>query len=288
MYKDPVVSLDLKSHPLVLQLRSQGLYCPAGDFYLDPHEPVPIAVVTHGHADHACEGSGQVYATPETVDIMTRRMPNPGQLNPLPYGQLQTIGAAQISLHPAGHVFGSSQVRVETEDGIWVLSGDYKRLGDPTCPAFEPVDCDVFITESTFGLPVYDFEPGEVIAKQIVRWWDTNIAAGRPSIIFAYSFGKAQRIMAELYRLVDRPIHIHGSAIACTEAYREAGINLPETVFVGDLPKGTNFSGELIIAPPNAHGTAWMKRFPKASSGFASGWMQVRGIRRRGDLTLAL
>ena len=185
-----------------------------------------------------------------------------------------------VSLHPAGHVRGSAQVRVQHQDVVWVATGDFKRAADPTCRPFEVVACDVLITEATFSLPVYRWVPGRETAEQIYRWWQS--APGVPSLLFCYAFGKTQRVLAELGRLTDRTVLLHGAAAPLTEVYRESGVPMVPTKKLSDYPVDKDLAGELIIAPPSAHRSRWMRRFKNPQTAFASGWMQLRGTRRRG------
>ena len=184
-----------------------------------------------------------------------------------------------MSFHPAGHILGSSQVRIEYKDQVWVASGDYKRTPDPSCDAFEVVPCDTFISEATFALPVYQWDKGEVTAQKIYNWWQGD--QDRPSLIFCYALGKAQRILAELTRFTDRTVYLHGAMESLTQIYRDAGIKMLPTASVQDFKKGHSFKGDLILAPPSAHRSPWMKRFKEPQTAFASGWMAVRGTRRR-------
>jgi putative mRNA 3-end processing factor len=184
-----------------------------------------------------------------------------------------------VSLHPAGHVLGSAQVRVGDGQRTWVVTGDYKRAPDPTCAPFERVPCDVLVTEATFALPIYRWPAPEIVAGEVLAWWEACRAEGVPAVLFAYALGKAQRLLGELARLTDRPVWTHGAVEGITAAYRAEGIPLLPTLPVGEERR--SFAGELILAPPSAGGSPWMKRFPGAQTGFASGWMQVRGARRR-------
>ncbi len=195
------------------------------------------------------------------------------------YGERLELGDTLVSFHPTGHVLGSAQVRVERGEDVWVVSGDYKRDPDPTCAGFEVVPCTTFITEATFGLPVYAWEAPAVTAQKIFEWWTGD--PERPSLLFCYAFGKAQRVLAELTRFTDRPVYLHGAVARLTELYREQGVEMLPNKNVTDEEKGFDFSGELIIAPPSAHRSPWMKRFKLPQTAFASGWMQVRGNRRR-------
>ena len=268
----------------VLRETAQGLYCPAGDFFVDPWEPVSRAVITHAHGDHARPGSRAYLATPGTRALLRRRLGADVTIEAVDYGRPMRLGDVTISLHPAGHVLGSAQVRIEGAEGVWVVAGDYKRAADPTCAPFEPVSCDTFITESTFGLPIYRWDPTEAIVRDILAWWDGNRDAGRASVIFCYTLGKAQRLVAELARVSDRPIHAHGMMMGMMEAYREAGVDLPEIKLVieaGGRSRRPSFAGELVLAPLWARGTPWMRRLGTISDGFASGLMRVRGVRRQ-------
>lgn len=265
----------------VLKLRPEGLYCPAGDFYVDPWRPVATAVITHAHADHARTGMGHYHTQTDNLALIRLRL---GELpgSAYAYGERFRLGDATVSLHPAGHVLGSAQVRVEVEGQVWVVSGDYKRAPDPTCPPFEPVRCDTFITEATFALPCYRWAATEVLIDDVLAWWDACARAGHPAVLLGYAFGKAQRLLAELARHVpDRPAYIHGALTGLVEHYRNLGITMLPTLPVAEQPKARAYAGELILAPPSAAGSPWLTRFRGASLAFASGWMQLRGNRRR-------
>ncbi len=237
-----------------------------------------MALITHAHADHARPGSRRYVATHASLPILRARLGDV-DITGVEYGGRLELGETIVSFHPAGHVLGSAQIRVEQGDDVWVVSGDYKRDSDPTCAPFEVVPCTTFITEATFGLPVYTWEPPETTAKSIFEWWTQD--PERPSLLFCYAFGKAQRVLAELTRFTDRPVYLHGAVARLTELYREQGIEMLPTKNVTDEEKGFDFSGELVVAPPSAHRSPWMKRFKLPQTGFASGWMQVRGNRRR-------
>ncbi len=265
----------------LIVLRPEGLYCPPGNFYIDPWRPVERAIITHAHADHARLGHAK-YLTAETgIGVLRSRLPGIDAQG-LAYGAHLVIEGVDVSLHPAGHVLGSAQVRVEHGGRVWVASGDYKVEPDPTCARFEPVRCDTFITESTFGLPIYRWDPAAEIFGGIDAWWRHNAAQGRASVLFCYSFGKAQRVLAGVDRAIG-PIFCHGAVEPLNRAYREAGVDLPATRFVGDIAARdkAEFKGALIVAPPSAAGSTWMRRFGDYSDAFASGWMRVRGSRRR-------
>jgi putative mRNA 3-end processing factor len=261
-------------------LRREGLYCPAGDFHIDPWHPVARAVITHGHGDHARVGMGEYHVAAAGLPILRWRL-GEQRYSAYEYGEPFRLGAATVSLHPAGHVLGSAQVRIEVDGEVWVASGDYKRQFDPTCAPFEVVPCDVFITESTFGLPVYRWPHTPDVARGIVEWREECAARGEAAVLLCYALGKAQRLLAELAAFTDRPALLHGAVAAGVEVYRQAGVAMLDTRPVSETAKGAEFAGELIIAPPSAAGSAWMRRFRRAQTGFASGWMRVRGNRRR-------
>ncbi|HEY1381668.1 MAG TPA: ligase-associated DNA damage response exonuclease [Gemmataceae bacterium] len=256
-----------------------GLYCPAGDFHIDPWRPVPRAVVTHGHADHCRPGCGHYLVAAAGTPVYRARLGPDADLRPLPYGEPVTVNGVRVSLHPAGHILGSAQVRLELGGKVWVVSGDFKTNPDPTCAAFEPVRCHVFITESTFGLPIYRWPaPGDVFAD-VNAWWRANKEAGKASLLYGYALGKAQRLLAGVDPAIG-PIYLHGAVDKLTAAYREAGVALPPTKYA-EAVRGFDWSGSLIVAPPSAHQTPWTRKFGTVSTGFASGWMTIRGTRRR-------
>jgi putative mRNA 3-end processing factor len=253
----------------------QGLYCPDGRFHLDPVLPVERAVLTHAHGDHARAGSTTYLCTPETAALLRRRLAG-AQVESLPYGERRRIGDVTLSLHPAGHMLGSAQVRLEGRGGVWVLSGDYKREPDPTCPPFEPLRCDVFVSEATYALPLFRWDDPAGVVRDIVAWWETN--RRKTSILFCYALGKAQRLLAEIVRITDRPVWVHGMVEPFAEVYREQGVRLAQTRHVGDE---RGLAGELVLAPITARGTPWMKRFRSLEQGFTSGILRIRGTRRR-------
>ena len=263
-------------------LRPEGLYCPPGDFFIDPWRPVERAVITHAHGDHARAGSAHYLASEASRDVLALRLPGI-RLDTLAYGERITHGGVVVSLHPAGHVLGSAQVRIDHRGIVWVVSGDYKLAPDPTCAPFEPIRCATFVTESTFGLPVYRWrEPADVMGD-IASWWRRNADAGRTSILFCYAFGKAQRIacaLAAAGSLDIGPLACHGAMLALCAAYRASGVRLPDVRHASGLERDALRSA-LVLAPPSAAGTPWLRRFGDASDGFASGWMQIRGARRR-------
>lgn len=262
----------------VLSFTDRGIYCAAGDFHIDPWRPVPSALVTHGHSDHARWGMGRYLATDQALPVIRKRL---GDIKAegIAYGEARRIGSATVSFHPAGHVPGSAQIRVTVGGETWVVSGDYKTEPDGLAEAFEPVPCHVFISECTFGLPVFRWEPQPKVMERIAAWWAANAAAGKTSILGAYSFGKAQRLLAGLPPL--GPILTHGAVEEMTAVLRGQGYALPPTIRVTPEISGATHPGALAIAPPSALGSAWSARLGPAEEAFVSGWMAVRGIRRR-------
>jgi putative mRNA 3-end processing factor len=265
--------------------RPEGLYCPVGDFYIDPWRPVDHAVITHAHGDHARPGSRKYLAAAAGEAVLRTRL-GAVALQTAQYGEPIVHGGVRISFHPAGHVLGSAQVRLEHGGHVWVASGDYKTEDDGISTAFEPVRCHTFITESTFGLPIYRWQAQAEIMAQINAWWRENAAAGRPSIVYCYAFGKAQRVLSGLDASIG-PIVTHGAVAVLNDAYRRAGVALPVTQMAGDAGAPGSAAARsalkqaIVLAPPSAANSPWLKRFPEAVDAFASGWMQLRGTRRR-------
>lgn len=256
-----------------------GLYCEAGNFHIDPWRSVDTALITHAHADHARSGSSHYIATAVSQGVLRKRLGSGIDLQGVAYGEKLKLGDTWVSFHSAGHVLGSAQVRIEHNDEVWVISGDYKRCDDPTCEPFEVVPCDVFISEATFGLPIYNWDRGEDTCRRIYDWWQSDLE--RASILFCYAFGKAQRVLSELRKFTDRPVYVHGAIQTLNDIYRDAGVLLLETLSTSDMPRQHSYSGELILSPPSGHRSSWMKRFARPQTAFASGWMAVRGARRR-------
>lgn len=238
------------------------------------------AVITHGHGDHLRHGSARYILARPGAAIAGHRLGSGHDIAAVDYGSPLRLAATTVSLHPAGHILGSAQVRIEHAGVIWVVSGDYKRQPDPTCAAFELVPCDVFISEATFALPVYRWPCTAQVVGEIVRWWHSNRERGMASVLFCYALGKAQRVLAELRAFTDESVYVHGAVESLTGIYRRAGIDMLPTLSATTERK-VDYRGALIIAPPSAAGTPWMRRFGEHSSGFCSGWMRVRGDRRR-------
>jgi putative mRNA 3-end processing factor len=266
--------------PPLLQVSAAGLYCPAGDFYIDPIAPVEYAIITHGHADHARTGHQHYLSSAAGVPILTSRLGVSIDVQGVNYGETITRNGVRISLHPSGHILGAAQVRLEQADRVWVVTGDFKRQADPTCLPFEPLRCHCLIMESTFGLPIFRW-PERGLDK-INRWWAQNRGNNKTSLLFAYSLGKAQRILAGLESIA--PIYLHGAVATVNRVYARAGIVLPAASSVSGVSDPRHFGGALVVAPPSADHSPWTRRFKRAERAFASGWMQIRGNRRRRNL----
>ena len=262
----------------LLTVTKSGIYCPDGGFYIDPARAVDRALVTHGHSDHASRGHGAYLTSFAALPVIRHRL---GRIEAegLAFGEKRQIGGVTVSFHPAGHVPGSAQIRVERGGEVWVVSGDYKVEPDGLCEAFEPVACHIFITECTFGLPIFRWQPQPLVMAEIAAWWQGNAAAGKTSILAAYSFGKAQRLMAGLAGM--GPILTHPAVEAVTKVLREQGYALPDTVEVTDAVTAHTHPGALIIAPPNGLTSGWAARFAPLETAFASGWMAL-AARRKG------
>lgn len=259
---------------------AEGLYCPAAQAWIDPHRPVTRALITHAHADHARPGCDEYWATTSSAGILRQRLGQSINLRTLNYKQQQQIGNAVVSFHSAGHVLGSAQIRLEVNGEVWVVTGDYKRCPDPSCEPFDPVPCDVLITEATFALPIYRWSDGATLAHSIKEWWQGD--RSRPSLLFCYAFGKAQRVMAELAAIgIDDEVLLHGAVETITRHYRDLSVPMVPSRPVSELPRKESLAGRLVLAPPSAHRSSWMRRFPAPQTAFASGWMAVRGARRR-------
>ena len=263
----------------LLTFTPEGIYCAAGDFHIDPWLPVPLALITHGHADHSRLGMGAYMATTSAAPVMRHRL-GEIKMDTVAYGDVTSINGVDVSFHPAGHVPGSAQIRVAHKGDVWVASGDYKTVDDGLSEPFEPVRCNAFITESTFGLPVFNWTPQDILADQINDWWARNAADGVFSLLSCYALGKAQRLL----RAVDpsiAPILTHAAIENTNRIMRGQGIALPDTTLVTPDLDLKAHKGALVLATPSALKSTWARRFKPASSAFASGWMALRGVRRR-------
>ncbi len=263
-----------RSVPL-LEVDANGLYCAAGDFYIDPWGPVERAVLTHAHAAARHSPAKNYLAVRPGVALLPDLA-----VQAVQYGEVVTMGSARISLHPAGHILGSAQVRIEQRGEVWVVSGHYKLAPDATCAPFEPLRCHVFVTEATYGLPIFRWRAASEMRDAILAWWRANQEAGRASLLFAHPVGKAQRFLS-LLESPAGPVYCHEAVEAVNAVYRQHGVALPPTALAnggGDWPRA------LILAPPSARGTPWARPFGQASTALASGWMRIRGTRRRRSL----
>lgn len=265
---------------MLIEFTDKGLCCPQGKFYIDPWKPVDRAVITHAHSDHAYPGHKHYLCHHHTKPILQLRLGD-NSYETVGWNEPVTINGVKVSLHPAGHIIGSSQVRVEYQGEVWVVSGDYKTENDGISGQFEPIRCNTFITESTFGLPIYRWKPQEEIYNNIREWIRHNKQLGKTSVLIAYSLGKAQRILQAAKAVTDE-IFVHGAIWNTQEALKQAGWQLPPVQRIyPDTPKDI-LRGAVVIAPPSADASPWMKRFTPYAVGVCSGWMQVRGnVRRR-------
>jgi putative mRNA 3-end processing factor len=277
----------MAAEPL-LSLTPEGLFCPPGGFHIDPIRPVPRAVITHGHADHARSGHGAVLATPQTLDIMAVRYGEAftDARQPAAYGEPLTVGGVRLSLHPAGHVRGSAQVAIEVPGCRAVVSGDYKRQADPTAAPFELVPCDLFVTEATFALPVFRHPDAAAEVEKLLE--SLALFPDRPHLVGAYALGKAQRVMALLRAAgYDKPIYLHGALQRLTDWYASDGVDLGPLLPVKGMDRKA-LAGEVILCPPGSLGDRWSQRFGDAVTAFASGWMRVRQRARQRGVELPM
>jgi len=265
--------------PLITATK-RGLYCPPGDFYIDPAKAVQTAVVTHAHGDHLREGSARLFLAAAGIGIARKRLKDARNVVPVEYGTSFSLGPVSLSLHPAGHILGSAQVRLEHDGQVWVVSGDYKRQLDPTCAPFEPLECDVFVSETTFGQPHFVWPETAGVVGNIVRWWQINRERGHNSVLFCYALGKAQRVLAEMLRHTHEPVHVHGEIATLVEVYRNAGIAMVPTVAVTQT-SAAELRGALVMATPTMSRSSWLQRLGPGTRGFCSGWMLLEGESRR-------
>ncbi len=265
---------------LLIQFTDKGLYCEKGKFYLDPWKPVDNAIITHAHSDHAHFGSKKYLCHHFTKPLLQARLGD-NSYQSIEWNETVEIDGVKVSLHPAGHIIGSSQIRVEHQGEVWVVSGDYKTENDGISGVLEPIKCNTFITESTFGLPIYEWKSQTLIYDNIKQWVFKNKSEQKTSVLIAYSLGKAQRLLQPLSETTDM-IYVHGAIWNMHQALVSAGINLPPVERITpDTPK-EKLKASVVIAPPSADGSPWMKKFTPYETGVCSGWMQVRGnVRRR-------
>ncbi len=265
---------------MLLKFDPFGIYCPQADVYIDPWRPVKNAIITHAHSDHAKWGNENYLSHHLSVPILKFRLGENINVRGVEYGEAFIMNGVKISLHPAGHIPGSAQVRLEYKGEVWVASGDYKLQKDNVSTAFEPIHCQHFVTESTFGLPVYRFPEAEQTHSDINNWWQKNKEEGKASVIIGYALGKAQRIIKHLDPAIGK-IYTHGAVDNLNQLLSKNGLHLPPTIRVEGETNKSSFKGNIVVAPPSAIGTPWLKRFDPFSVAICSGWMQLRGTRRR-------
>lgn len=264
----------------LLEFTDKGIYCPQANVYLDPWHPVDKALITHGHSDHARWGNKHYLCAAEALPAIQYRLNTTSPIQTVRYGEIINIQGVNFSFHPAGHIVGSAQIRVEYNGEVWVFSGDYKLENDGIATPFEPLRCNTFITESTFGLPVYHWKSQQEIFDDINDWWRKNKAEEKTSVLTCYTLGKAQRILKTIDSTIGE-IFTHGAVENMNRVMREQGIILPETHQITKEMKKADWLGALVLCPPSAVGSAWMQKFNPYSLGVASGWMSLRGTRRR-------
>jgi len=262
----------------LLAFNQNGIYCAVADVYLDPWRKVDKAIISHGHADHSRRGNKKYITHHRNIPIMKHRL---GEIDVegKAYGELFVINNVKFSFHPAGHVIGSSQIRVEHKGEVWVFTGDYKDEADGVSTPYEPVKCHTFITECTFGLPAFKWKPQAEVMSDINQWWAENKAEGRTSVLFGYSLGKAQRLLKHLNPEIGK-IYTHGAIENMTDVLREM-VHFPETTRVTRETTKKELNGNLVLAPPSAHGGTWIRKMVPYVTASASGWMTFRGARRR-------
>jgi len=264
----------------LLQFTGKSIYCAMANVHIDPWIPVDRAIITHAHSDHAKWGSKNYLSHKDSEPILRMRLGENISLQTVEYGEKFSINGVNFSLHPAGHIIGSAQVRVEQNDEVWVASGDYKLENDNFSVPFEPVKCNVFITESTFGLPIYKWQPQQIIFNEMDAWHAKNKSEGKASVLMGYSLGKMQRILKNI-TLGDEVIYAHGAIYSLNEKLRSAGFDLPPLTLVTKEIAKKLFRGALVLAPPSVDSSPWIKKFAPYSLGYCSGWMAVRGAKNR-------
>ena len=263
----------------LLEFTDRGIFCPPADVYIDPWKPVKRALITHGHADHSRWGHQHYLCVKAAKPVIRYRL---GKINieTVVFGEKKIINGVAFTFFPAGHIIGSAQIRVEYKGEVWVVSGDYKLENDGLAEPFEPVRCHTFITESTFGLPIYKWQKQQEVFADINRWWQQNKDEGKVTLLSAYALGKAQRVIQHLDHSIGK-IFTHGAVENTNDVLRAQGIKLPKTIRVSQVKSKKDFQGGIVIAPPSALRSSWIQRFKPLSTGIASGWMALRGARRR-------
>lgn len=264
---------------MMLKFTDHGIYCPQADVYVDPWKPVDNAVITHGHSDHARWGMGRYLCHRDTEPILRLRLGADIVCQPVDYNENITVNGVRISLHPAGHIIGSAQVRLEYRGEVWVVSGDYKLTDDGLSRPYEPVRCQHFITESTFGLPIYRFPELHTVFADMNAWWAVNAAEGYNTVLLGYALGKAQVILQHLDATIG-PVFLHGAVANVNGALATIGRGFPGERITAETDRRA-LKGAAIVAPPSALGSPWLKKMTPYRIAMCSGWMQLRGARRR-------
>jgi putative mRNA 3-end processing factor len=264
----------------LLEFTNKGIYCPQADFYIDPWRKVKNAILTHAHSDHARPGSLHYISHKDSECILRMRLGERISLRTVEYGETFHVSGVKISLHPAGHILGSAQIRVEYKGEVWVVSGDYKLQDDGFCTPFETVKCHVFITESTFGLPVYKWQPQQMVFDEITNWIADNRSQNKTSVIMGYTLGKMQRLLKNLPNF-DFPIYGHQAVVAVNDRLREAGYRLPKVLNIKKSGNDKQWQNGLVLAPPLSNDASWFKQLGDYNVGYCSGWMAVRGTKNR-------
>ena len=264
----------------LLTMTDRGLYSLQGDFYIDPWLPVPRAVITHAHVDHARPGSQSYLTALAGQELLRERVGNAAVIEAVPYGQVLDINGVSVSLHPAGHVLGSAQVRLQQDGQVWVVTGDYKTSADATCQPIEPLTCQTLVTESAFGLPIFRWRTNEELFAEMNDWWRSSQERGRTCVLYCYALGKAQRVLAGLDATIG-PILVHGAVVRFLGAYERQNVRLPVTERATHENARATRGRAMVVAPPSAANSPWLRKFGPISTGIASGWMQIRGTRRR-------
>lgn len=267
----------------LLEFTNKGIYCPQADVYIDPWRRTDNAIITHAHGDHIVGGCGHYLTHKHSSSLLRMRLGEQISLRSVEYGETFSIRGVKFSLHPAGHIIGSAQIRVEYNGQVWVVSGDYKLQNDSFCAPFEPVKCNVFITESTFGLPVYQWQPQQIIMDEIAGWIAENIAAGRTSVLMGYSIGKMQRLLVNL-PIDGNIVYAHSAIYNVNERLRDAGFSLPKTERVKSNISKEILKGTLVLAPPGVDYSTWLNRLPDFELGYCSGWLATHPAKTKRTL----
>ncbi len=267
----------MKTH--LLKFTESGIYCEKGDFYIDPWKPVKKAIITHAHSDHARFGHRHYLAHQDSIPILNQRL-GKITIEGIGYNEQTTINGVKVSFHPAGHIIGSSQIRVEFNGEVWCVSGDYKTDSDPVAEDYQPVRCNTFITECTFGLPIYNWPNEKAVVSEIEEWWKDNQSNGKISLLSAYALGKAQRVLSILDHSIGN-IYCHGAVATVNEIHKEMDLLKGNFPYLDPKVSKKALEGSLIVAPPSAIGSSWANKLKPYSVGIASGWMMLRGSKRR-------